>query len=339
MTNQIDNNDVSPSMRINQLYWGFVISRAIHVAAKLGVADFVDDKGVHVREIKNKIDFEINEDRLYRLMRMLASYEIFEELEKYTFKSTPLSDAIKTDEDQSVRFAAHLVTKSMWEAYGELEYSIKTGEDKYNKLFGMGVFDLLEKNPDESKQFDKAMHNFSEGENKLIAGCCNLENINHVVDIGGGYGGFLEELMSLKADVKGLLYDQEHVIDKVGIEHVNKAGFEKQAGDFFESVPQGFDAYVLKRILHDWSDSDCSRILQSCAKAMNQASKLFIVDAVVPNGNVSHFSKDLEVFLITWGGQERDRDEFEGLLHGAGLKINNIYNTPTVLSIIEAQKL
>lgn len=206
----MSDNEIHPAHRINQLYWGFAISRAIHVAAKCGIADHVSFTGTRVSELAEKLS--LNEDRLYRLMRLLASYEIFEETEKGTFKPTPLSDAIHSESEGSVRNAAHLVTKSMWEAYGHLEHSIRTGEDAYTDLYGKPVFDYLDEHPDESEEFDKAMHNYAELENPVIAACCKLDDRKKIVDVGGGQGGFLKELLQLNPHIEGTLFDQPHVI-------------------------------------------------------------------------------------------------------------------------------
>lgn len=331
-------SDIHPAHRINQLYWGFAISRAVHVAAKCGIADHVATTGTPVNTIAEKLS--LNEDRLYRLMRLLASYEIFEETDKGTFKSTPLSDAIKSDTQDNVRDAAHLVTKSMWEAYGHLEHSIRTGDDAYTDLYGKGVFEYLDEHPDESEQFDRAMHNYAELENPVIAAACKLENFETITDVGGGQGGFLKEVLQLNPHLKGTLFDQPHVISDAIFPSGNAELDDrvmKVGGSFFESISGEADAFFLKRILHDWNDEDCCRILQTVKMSMTPESSLFVIDAIVPGGNVPHFSKDLEAFLITWGGQERDQGEFEALFEKVGMKLASITETQSLLSIIEAK--
>ncbi|MFY0677130.1 MAG: hypothetical protein JXR18_07610 [Neptuniibacter sp.] len=328
--------EINPIQRINELYWGFAISRAIHVAAKLGIADYVGETGIHVKEIANSLS--VNEDRLYRLMRLLASYEIFQETDKCVFTATAFSDAISTTGDFSVRNAAHMVTKSMWEAYGHLEHSVRTGDDAYTDLFGKGVFEYLDEQTEENDQFARAMHNYAELENPVIAECCPVSEVQSLVDVGGGQGGFLKALLSHNEYLHGMLFDQPHIIDQAT--HIDEKSamnlrFERVGGSFFESVPTGADAYILKRILHDWSDEDCCRILQTIKEAMKPGSKLYVIDAIVPEGNVPHFSKDLEAFLMTWGGQERDKAEFVNLFDKVGLELKSVIETPTPLSVLE----
>lgn len=329
--------EIHPVQRINQLYWGFLISRAIHVAAKVGLADYVDKAGTTVIELAQKT--ALDEDRLYRLMRLLASYEIFEETEKGTFIPTELSDAISSGEG-SVRDAGHMITQSMWNAYGHLEHCIRTGGDAYTDLYGQGVFDYLDEHPEEDEQFAKAMHNYAEIENPIIAQHFPLAQIKTVVDVGGGHGGFLKELLMLHASLKGILFDQPQIVaDAVDLSGTPDlaARFHSAGGDFFAQVTSGADAYILKRILHDWSDDDCCRILETIKAQMTSSSRVYVIDAIVPEGNVPHFSKDLEAFLMTWGGQERDQQEFETLFNRAGLELVSITETPAVLSIIEAK--
>lgn len=324
--------------RVNQLYWGFVISRAIHVAAKLGLADHVDDTGTSVTEIAKTL--KVNADRLYRLMRLLASYEIFTEKEKYKFYPTSLSKVIETDGDASIRSAAHLVTSSMWQAFGQLEHSVNTGKDCYTELFGKGVFDYLHEHPAEAQEFDEAMDNYAKFENPILAEALPLGDTDLIVDIGGGRGDFLRHVLLHNKDVDGILFDQPFVI-KQSHKYDDDESFNrtsKVGGNFFESIPANADAYVLKRILHDWKDEDCVRILRTCRNSMKDDSRLFVIDAIVPEGNGSHFSKDLEVFLMSWGGNERDQFEFEKLAQQAELEISSVYETATLLSIIEMKK-
>ncbi len=334
----MSSSEACPTQKINELYWGFTISRAIHVAAKFGIADYVAQNGTLISEIAKRT--LLNEDRLYRLMRLLASYKIFQETDKGIFIATPLSDAISTHQEGSIRDAAHMVTKSMWEAYGHLEHCIKTGEDAYNDLFGKGIFEYLDEKTDEGEQFSKAMHNYAELENPIIADNCDLKNAKSIVDIGGGHGGFLKEILLRNPRANGTLFDQPQIVrDAINMDDTPElhSRFDKVGGDFFKKIPVGADAYFLKRILHDWNDDDCCKILSSIKNSMTSSSTLYIIDAVVPMNNEPHFSKDLEAFLMTWGGQERDAKEFGALLNKAGFVLETITDTSSTLSIIEAK--
>ncbi len=331
----MSSTDVNPIHRINELYWGFAISRAIHVAAKLGLADHVHTTGTPVSLIAQQAG--LNEDRLYRLMRLLASYQIFAETDKGVFIPTALSDVLQSGVDGTVRHAAHLVTRSMWEAYGELEHTIETGQDTYTALFGKGVFEYLDEHAHEGEQFSRAMDNYAELENPVIAGCCPLQGTTSVVDVGGGQGGFITAVLQQNPHLVGMLFDQPQVIAGLGDTATDETSVVRVSGSFFDKVPMGADVYFLKRILHDWSDEDCCKILQTVKAAMTPESRLYVVDAIVPEGNVPHFSKDLEAFLMTWGGQERDLAEFERLFQQVGLKLVSVTETGTALSLLEVK--
>jgi hypothetical protein len=201
------------------------------------------------------------------------------------------------------------------------------------------VFEQLDDQPEENDQFARAMDNYSELENPIIAECCPVSKVHTVVDVGGGHGGFLKALLSQNEQLNGTLFDQPHIINQAINESALKQRFEMSGGSIFEEVPAGADTYILKRILHDWNDEDCCKILQTVKAAMKPDSKLYVIDAIVPEGNIPHFSKDLEAFLITWGGQERDMAEFENLFNKVGLKLSSVIATPTPLSVLMVEIL
>ena len=334
----MDEQTLASIGRINQLAWGFVIARAVHVAAKFGLADKVSPEGTTAADIAAALN--LNPDRLYRLMRLLASYEIFDEKQPQIFYPTPLSDVLRTDAPVSIRSATHLVTKSMWQAHSVLDHCIKTGGDAYSELYNKGVFDYLADHPEENKEFDEAMHNYAELENPPLASMMPLEGAKSFVDIGGGQGGFIREVLNKFPNLEATLFDQPSVVAQklIGADDPLAARFNDVGGSFFEEIPAGKDTYALKRILHDWNDEDCIKILKTVHKAMRDDSRLFVLDAIVPDGNVPHFSKDLELFLITWGGNERNRAEFEAIFEAAGFDLINVIDTGLVLSITEARK-
>ncbi|MFD0396047.1 methyltransferase [Streptomyces nogalater] len=158
-----------------------------------------------------------------------------------------------------------------------------------------------------------------------------------VVDVGGGHGGLLLEVLRRQPGLHGVLHDQAHVLadHRLG-DHDGIAGRWSTAdGDFFSAIPPG-DVYLIKRILHDWNDEQSAAILRNC-QAMAPGGRILVIDAVVPPGNLPHQSKTLDLMMMSsLVGRERTEGDFVQLFKDAGLRLQRIVPTPTVLSIVEA---
>lgn len=334
----MSSSEACPSQRINELYWGFTISRAIHIAAKFGIADYVAKNTPLISEIAKRT--YLNEIKLYRLIRLLASYKIFQETDKSIFIATPQTQ-VPESPSKSIRHTAHMATQSMWEAYEHLEYCLNKKRDAYTDSINKGVFKYLDEQVDDHEEIANVLNCFSDFENTIIAKQCKLEQIQSIVDIGGGQGSFLRELLNINLHSNGILFDQTHVINDAPnlTDHPSLSQrLDKVGGDFFKHIPEKADAYFLKRILNDWNDRDCSRILENVRNAMTPFSRLYIIDAVVPpSGHIPYVPKSPESSPSTWDRQERDRQEFEVLLSKAGLELITMTETPSALSIIEAK--
>ncbi|MBS1504604.1 MAG: methyltransferase, partial [Bacteroidetes bacterium] len=160
---------------------------------------------------------------------------------------------------------------------------------------------------------------------------------------GGGNGALLTGILGAVKDATGIVYDQEYVIaetKKVLATKGYAVRCSAESGDFFKSVPAGADAYLMKMVLHDWNDEQCTTILKNCNRAMNPGSKLLIIETVIPEGNVPHPGKFLDINMMAMtGGKERTEKEFAGLLSGAGLKLSKVTHTHSpMFSIVEAIK-
>jgi hypothetical protein len=163
-----------------------------------------------------------------------------------------------------------------------------------------------------------------------------------IMDIGGGKGGLLTQILKKNSTTAGILYDLSHVMPSAQAylaEHNLEARVECRPGSFFDGVPEGADLYILKRILHDWDDKACIAILQKCAQAMKPGARLLIMEAVVAEGNIRDFAKDVDVeLMVLFGGKERTQGEWQAIVDGAGLRLVNILPTPSMLSIIEVMR-
>jgi hypothetical protein len=183
------------------------------------------------------------------------------------------------------------------------------------------------------------MANFATAENPAIAGAYDYARFGHIVDVGGGQGGLLAEILRRHPTVRGTLFDLPEVVRNPV--YLSQETFPERwatvGGDFFQSVPTGGDAYVLQHILHDWSDEQCVRILRCCRAAMGDRARLLVIDAVIPPGNGPHPGKVGDILMMVLAeGRERTEQEFRELFGKAGLHLTTITMTPGTLSIVEA---
>jgi hypothetical protein len=317
---------------------GYLVSRALHVATELGIADHLRDGPKTIEDLAHATG--ANQDALYRLLRTLAAHGVFAELGAREFVTTPASAWLQSDALRDGLLMVGEVTGdgSWWQATGHLRHSVVTGSSAFDDLHGVGFFEYGRRNPKCGEWFARGMAKAAATENPVLARACDYSRFRQVVDVGGGQGGFLAEVLKLNQTVQGTLFDFPEIVQNpVYLEAQALAGrWAVVGGDFFESVPAGASAYVLKRILHDWSDDQALRILRRCREAMSAQSRLVIMDAVVPNGNTMDFSKVSDIMMMILGGRERSEEEFKALLQQAGFKLENVTLTPGVLTIVEA---
>lgn len=329
----------SPVETVVGLALGYLVSRSLHVAAELGIADLVEDGPKTVEELAAATG--AHRDSLYRLLRALAAQGVFAEDERGRFATTPAAALLRRGalRDGVLLCGEVAGDGSWWSAVGALRHSVMTGEPAFRRQHGMGFFEYLGARPECGRRFDRGMANFATAENPAIAGAYDYSRFGHIVDVGGGRGGLLAEILARHPSARGTLFDLPEVVrDPAPLDRAAMPGrWAAVGGDFFRSVPAGGDAYVLKRVLHDWSDDRCARILRRCREAMGGDARLLIVDAVVPPGNAPHPGKVMDILMMVFAeGRERTEQEFAALLGKAGLRLTRIATTPSALSIVEA---
>jgi ubiquinone/menaquinone biosynthesis C-methylase UbiE len=338
--NALSNPDVPPSVGMLQMISGFWISRAIYVAAKLGIADQLRDGPKTVDELAAAT--ATHAPSLYRVLRALASVGVFTEDKKRGFALTPLADTLRTDAPGSLRaFATVELGEEHYPAWGELLHSVRTGEIAFDRAFGMPVWKFFEQNPGNAKTFNDAMTGFTLAVNDAVLSSYDFSSISRIVDVGGGHGSLIASILKANPKMRGVLFDAPPVIE--GARHrLKDEGLaercEATAGNFFDSVPSGGDAYIVKWIIHDWDDEQSVSILKNCRRAMAENGRLLLVEAVVPDGSEPHFSKYMDLnMLIMTGGRERTEDEYRTLLEASGFKLTRIAPTKSPMSIIEGE--
>lgn len=333
----------SPTLSLLQISGHVMLARCIGIAAELGLADLVEGGALTASELAAKT--QSHAGALYRMLRYLASQQIFTEDDAGRFSNTPTSQLLRTDVPGSMRDSVRLSWQDMmWDVYRAFPHTIQTGEPAFNKAHGADFFDYFAKHPQVGARFDAAMAKQSAPENAAVTAAYPFGEAKVVIDVGGGRGGFMAEILRGNANLRGILFDQAYVLAQPN--HVKEAGLaarcEFTPGDFFKTVPAGGDVYVLKRILHDWDDDTAIRILKNCATAMSAKAKLVAIDAVIKPGNAPDPNKALDVGIMALlKGRERTADEFAKIYSAAGLKLNRIIPTaaPSTMSLVEGSRI
>ncbi|MFE3203716.1 methyltransferase [Embleya sp. NPDC059237] len=314
---------------------GFLYPAALRAAAAVGVADHLADGPLDVAELARLTG--TREQNLYRLLRLLATRGLFEEDDRGRFRLTPAGDSLRSDAPVSARAAVLMLTdRTMWLPSGEMTRCLETGSSAFEDIFGVPFFEHFARDEKTAAVFHAGMDSMSEAENVPIAAGYAFPEAATLVDVGGGYGGFLLAALRAGPRLRGILYDHAHVLAGHRLDAPELAGrWATAEGDFFASVPAG-DVYLIKRILHDWDDEQCVRILRNCRRAMASGGRVLVVDAVLPQGNEPHQGKALDLMMMaSLVGRERTEADFARLFDAAGLRLVRVVPTPTVLSIVE----
>jgi len=334
--------ELSPTAMLMQLLSGTLVAQAISTAAELKIADHMSDGPKSAAEIATSTS--AHAPSLYRLMRALAMVGVLVEHEGERFTLTPVGECLRSDVPGSQRPMAVMQGRH-WRlaALAELAHGVRTGEASFKKVFGKSVFEWFASNPEEGAIFHEAMSSGSVPTSAGVAAAYDFSAFERIADIGGGHGLLLAAVLKAHPRTRGVLFDRPYVVAgaKKNLEDAGVAArCEAVGGDFFESVPAGCDAYVMKHILHDWDDARCAAILGRCREAMRAGGKLIVVEAIVPPRGEPSFAKllDLQMLSTTDGGKERTEREFGELLATSGLRLTRIVPTPYRVSVLEAVK-
>ena len=311
-----------PQVAMFQIISGFWISRGVFVIAKLGIPDIL--KTVPKRRRNSRAATDTHAESLFRVLRALVSVGVLATDNENRFSNTPVSETLVTDAPGSLRwFTISELGQEHYPAWGNLMHSVKTGEIAFDNFFGNDIWAYFRNNPEDATVFNNSMSGITAALNESLRSVYDFSKFKTVVDVGGGHGGLIKEILKSNPNAKGILFDAAEVING-SRERLAEAGLsdrcEAVAGDFFKAVPEGGDAYVMKWIIHDWDDERAIKILKNCRAQMGPDARLIIVDCVVPETNEPHFSKFIDLnMLVMTGGKERTAKEFATLLEAARL--------------------
>ncbi len=331
---------MDPARHLRQMVNGYQVSQALHVAAMLGLSDLLAEGPRSVADLARAT--ETHPPTLARLMRALASVGVYEPDAEGRFTNTELGELLRTDVPGSLGgWAGYVGRPAHWEAWANLGDSVRTGENAFLSVHARSVWDYRREHPEDGLAFDRGMTSLSLAVAQTVAEVYDFGRFRTVVDVGGGHGVLLAAILERHPDVHGVVFDQPEVIatagEPVGEDPRLASRLTMQGGSFFEAVPGGADAYLMKAVIHDWADPQAVDILRVCRRAVPDHGVLLLIEQLLGEGPEparTSFS-DLNM-LVGPGGQERTRDEYRGLLEAAGFSLVAATGTGTAIFVIEA---
>lgn len=331
---------IPPQAQMAQMLTGYWVSQALYAAAKLGIPDLLVEGARSADDLAGAT--KTHAPSIYRLLRALASVGVFAEDGEGRFALTPMAECLRSDVTGSQRSLAIMNGEEHYRSWGELLYSVRTGAPAFDHLYGMPVFDFLSRNPEQAAVFDEAMVGVHGRETAAMLDAYDFSGIGTLADVGGGNGSLLTAVLQKYPTMRGILFDLEGVAGRATA-NLRAAGLsdrcEVLSGSFFDSVPSGADAYLMRHIIHDWDDERATRILRNVHRAMQPDGKLLLVEGIIPPANEPAFGKLLDLtMLVIPGGKERTEDEYRKLYADCGFDLTRVVPTAAEVSVIEGRK-
>lgn len=324
--------------KLREMIMGGWLAQSIYIIAELGIADQIQNGIQSIEVLSQKLN--VHAPSLYRIMRVGVNYGLFSETQDGHFELTNLSQYLLSDAPISLKSMASYFGRP-WhrEVWSHLMYTIQTGEPAFPQVHKEEFFDYLVQHPEEERLFQNTMINYSQYHIPCILKNYDFSKFNSVADIGAGYGWLLAGILEKYPKLKGIYFDLPSNLDNAK-KFLNDKGLISRCkmvtGDFFTSVPSNADMYLLKLVLHDWSDIQCQTILKNIRKAIPNNGRLLIIDMAIPSNNIQPgILLDIEILAIL-PGKERTEKEVEEMLTMSQFKLNKIINTGYDFSIIEA---
>ena len=335
------NDDMAAARELLDLVNGSWIAQACYVAARLGIADLLAAGPRTAEDLAAATGSHA--PALRRLLGALGSVDICHQRDDGAFEMTRIGRALQTDVPCSMRAWTLQWGGEAWRVWANLLHSVKTGQSARSLITGDVGFAHLERDPEAAQIFNQAMVDLTRLAALDIARAYDFSG-KRVMDVGGGYGELLAQILTAHPGAHGVLFDMPHAISKARDHLVGRAlegRCEFIAGDFFQSVPPGCDVYVLKTVIHDWPDDRARDILRTCRSAMAPGSRLLIIERLMPERlepsaeNRALARVDLHM-LVALGAQERTQAQMQTLLHAADLRTLRRIDTASEFQILEA---
>jgi O-methyltransferase domain/Dimerisation domain len=337
---------ISPQQHVIRLMDGYLTTQLLYVAAKLGIADLLAAAPLSGSEIAAAVGAD--PEALTRTLRGLVIEDVLSEEVDGRFALTTLGTCLRRDVPGSMRASVIVRGALYFRAAEQLLRTVTEGGTAFEHAFGEEFFAHLAGAPELELEFNDSMASRAGQEAGHVVGAYDFSGFRRIVDVGGGQGLLTATVLRHHPALRGVLVDLPAAVDRAR-ERLQLAGVSERcdcvAGDFFESVPLGADAYLLSRVIHDWPDADAVRILTTVRTAMSAGSggsRLLLVEAILPERAADApavIRMDLHMLILA-GARERTANQYRKLLADAGFRVERIVPTesPVSLSVIEAVK-
>jgi O-methyltransferase domain len=329
--------DESLESRMLRLGSGHFAAQAIHVFAKLDLADLLRDGDKTSDELARRTGS--NEAALSRLLKFLATVGVVSELDGASFSLTQLGRTLCSRPSPVIRDNVLLMcSPAFWSGIGNLFDAVKTGDNAFEGANRRGFFDYLEHHPEVAALFNAAMTSSTQIGVAPIVSTYDFSGVDVIVDVAGGHGSLLEAILKREPHATGILFDAASVVEKARFSTAVAGRVSTRSGNFFEGVPEGAGMYILRRVLHDWNDDKATEILRRCREAARPDTKLLVIEAAPPDEGQSANNwagADL-LMMILMDGRERTAADFEQLLARCGFELKRTVRTNSAWWIVEA---
>lgn len=330
-------NILPPEILLFEMATGFMKTQVLYVAAKLKLADILDDNPTGIKKLASAT--KTDSEALSRLMRSLISLGVIKIDDDQRYSLTALGKSLCSKSPTSLRSFVLLTGNSFWwKPWGEFLTSVSSGKNNLESTLGTDYIGYLKADPELAKVHNQCMSSVSNASNPALLNGYDFHGYETIVDVGGGEGSLLQAILQKYPEANGILFDIPPVIESCAKSEDNsESRIKKIGGNFFESVPKGGDLYILKQIIHDWNDELCGRILHNCRKAMNENGKVLIIENIINAGDDQVIPNlfDLHMLVMSDGGKERTKEEFHKLITKSGFHLNRIIKTESSYSILE----
>jgi hypothetical protein len=307
-------------------------SCCVGAAAQLELADLLADGPLHVDRLAERT--KTHGPSLYRLLRALESTGIFTQTMPRVFGNTPASDCLRRNMPGSkwawIRFTL-CSGAPVFEGWRGVMLSLKNGRPAFDQVTGKNAWEHMQSDPETYTIFNQAMRDLSTSISPAVAVAFDWSRYPVIADIGGGIGSQLSSILDAHPSCRGILFDQPNVVAQAPAD----SRFERVGGDFFKDIPVQADAYVMRWLLHDWSDEESIAILNNLKKVARPNARVMLVESVVPETPAFDMGKWMDLNMMVMAtGRERTAAEFRELLGKAGFELEQIVATPSPLSIV-----